>query len=176
VNPEGIRAAGCGDPAHPIDSDGQGLTVAGNRGEPNPLRRRAAEEIDRCEVKLLTVGALFGQMLQSHGTNCFRLGMDLLSDESSPKEWVQNGVASWIQCYESQVALYKGLCNVICPSPGTDDKTYGGKVGPDVLFVLDIYAEATQPVATDIPAAAIDNVTIAPGLGSSIDRHIRLSR
>ena len=80
------------------------------------LRHKAAEEVDLCYVDLLHIGSLFGTAIEAHSDRLFALGHDLLSDRSSPENWIRNGVASWIRCYDAQVELYRGLCDVVCHS------------------------------------------------------------
>jgi hypothetical protein len=158
--------------------------VPGEEQEPGQLRQDAGEELDSCEVDLLRVGALFGAAIEAHTNSWFGLGHDLLSEASSPREWIQNGVASWIRCYQTQLDLYRGLCEVAGPTPEDDDDLFNGTVGADVFFTVDAFAEGTDPIPTAIPPGELGNVTVAPpaqfgnvivASGAALAPHIRLT-
>ena len=138
------------------------------------LRKEAAEEVELCGVDLQRVGGLFGTALQAHASSWFTLGKDLLSDASSPKTWVQNGVASWIRCYETQLNLYRGICEVASPSQsarGPDERPV--LRDGDLHLALDFHAEGTDPFETPIPPGQINNVQVAKG--DFLAPHIRLT-
>ncbi|HXU04761.1 MAG TPA: hypothetical protein VN903_27550 [Polyangia bacterium] len=137
------------------------------------LRHKAAEEVDLCYVDLLHIGSLFGTAIEAHSDRLFALGHDLLSDRSSPENWIRNGVASWIRCYDAQVELYRGLCDVVCHSTTGGKKLFNGMRNGNAIFTLDVFGEGVDPFATPIPPAQRQNVTVVSG--PNLAPHIRLT-
>jgi hypothetical protein len=136
------------------------------------LREQAVDDLIRCDLTVEAVGGLVGGAVEAHANTWFALADDLLSDESSPKTWIQNGLAAWIGCFERQVDFYRGVCSTICqpPDPG------GGPVGiieNGVLTItISVDAENSDPVATNIPVGAVVRFPVPP---RSLDPYIRLS-
>jgi hypothetical protein len=122
--------------------------MSSQNGDSSKLLQDAVTTLEGCNDKIETLIGEIGTAVNSHSDNVFGLLDSLLAPESTPTSWLQNGLASWIQCFKTQSNLYQSICATVCNSATTSPPLRGVVYRPDsVTFNLDQFTEATDPTS-----------------------------
>lgn len=132
--------------------------MAGRTGS-TKRRQRSIEEIEWVRLTLATIGGLYSDALETQSWNTYVFLDDLLTDGSTPTEWIQNGVATWIQGLRTGADIVGGICSALSEPLGPSSPQ-SGIYGDKIEFYVDQFTEATDPVETDIPKDQISSVDI----------------
>ena len=125
-------------------------------------REPSIEELEWYRLALESIGGQYGEAIETLSWNAFVLVDDLLSPESSPQDWIRNGVASWVEGLNAGAELVRGVCSTLSRSLGPGDPQSDSRPGK-VTFFVDQFTEATDPVATEIPVDMFDKVKLIAG-------------
>ena len=125
-------------------------------------REPSIEELEWYRLALESIGGQYGEAIETLSWNAFVLVDDLLSPESSPQDWIRNGVASWGEGLNAGAELVRGVCSTLSRSLGPGDPQSDARPGR-VTFFVDQFTEATDPVATEIPVDMFDKVKLIAG-------------
>jgi hypothetical protein len=151
-------------------------TPAAGSAQSVKSRQDAREFLKRCEVRLQTLGAAYSSALNTHTANSFAYVRGLLKDESSPTDWLKDGVALWVSCYQTQIDLCDTTCKALSPAHGDDTSTAEAivkeataaavaaavavAVGPQTMeFELDQFSQAATWKPTKIPSDQFKSIT-----------------
>jgi hypothetical protein len=132
--------------------------VAGRTGS-TKLRQQSGDELERVRLTLTTIGGLYADAIEKQSWRASLVVNDLLAPRSSVTDWVRNGVAAWVEGIRDGVDLVQGICSTFCGSGDPSGKESGVYDG-QVVFYIDNFSEATDPVETDIPVTEISNVIV----------------
>lgn len=143
--------------------------MSSQNGDSSKLLQDAVTALEGYNDKVETLIGEIGTAVNSHSDNVFGLLDSLLAPESTPTSWLQNGLASWIQCFKTQANLYQSICATVCNSATTSPPLQGVVYRPDsVTFNLDQFTEATDPLAIkDVLPTAAD--ALHPQASSVVD-------
>jgi hypothetical protein len=129
---------------------------------PADLRSQAHDELTDIGVVLGGVVGAFGEAVEAHKKNWFALANAFLADDATPGGLIRSGLASWIQCFETQRGLGQNICDVLRPA-SNDPGTKFGATNDMFTFDLDAYAEAGGPFMTPIPGDQIGTTQAREG-------------
>ena len=132
--------------------------MAGRTGS-TKLRQQSGDELERVRLTLTTIGGLYADVIEKQSWRTFLVVNELLAPRSSVTDWVRNGVAAWVEGIRDGVDLAQGISSTLCGSRDSSDKESGVYDG-QVVFYIDNFSEATDPVETDIPVTEIANVIV----------------
>jgi hypothetical protein len=117
----------------------------------------ALETVEGWHLTVTTLASQLAQPVEANTDSVFAFLDNLLAPESTPKSWLQDGLASWIQCFKAQADLYQGICATVCDSSAVPSGNGSPPVlvrpGDNLRIALDQFAEATDPYVIDIPVA-----------------------
>jgi hypothetical protein len=136
--------------------------VARGRAKSTHLREPAIEELEWLRLTLTSIGGQWGEAIETLSWNAFVLVDDLLSPQSSPRDWLRNGGATWIEGLRAGADLVRGVCSNLSRSLGPSEPQYEVEPGK-ITFFVDQFTEATDPVETEIPVELITKVKVGPG-------------
>jgi hypothetical protein len=137
--------------------------VAGRTGS-TKRRQRSIEEVEWVRLTLATIGGLYSDAVETQSWNTYVFLDDLLTDGSTPTEWIRNGVATWIQGLRAGADVARGICSALSEPLGPSDRQ-SGIYGDQVEFYVDGFTEATDPIETDIPSDQINFVQLRDNNG-----------
>ena len=130
-------------------------------------REAAAATLTDVELRLNELGAAYSTALNQHTTRAIQYVTDVLGDGSEPEDWVKDGLALWLNGYQTQLDLYSGLLNSVCPSPPPIDDEPGAtpkKGSPsegDLVVDLDQASETADSVVTDFPDHQLPTIVVS---------------
>jgi hypothetical protein len=124
---------------------------------PGKLRKESIETLEGWHLKVTTLASQLAQPVEANTDSLFAFLDNLLAPQSTPKSWLQDGLASWIQCFKTQADLYRDICATVCDSSAAVPSGNGNppkvRPGDNLRIALDQFAEATDPYVIDIPVA-----------------------
>jgi hypothetical protein len=136
--------------------------VTRGRTKSTSPREPATEELEWLRLTLTNIGGQYGEAIETLSWNAFVLVDDLLSPESSPRDWLQNGAANWVEGLNAGAELVRGVFSALSRPLGPSDPQSETRPGK-ITFFVDQFTEATDPVATEIPVDMFDKVKLTGG-------------
>src|SRR5512146_743898 len=122
-------------------------------------RQGTIEELEWYRLTLTTIGGLFGEFVEAQSSNTYDLLENVLADESTPTDWLKNGLAMWIEGVQASANVVRGVASALSRSIGPSEQQSGVSADGEIAFHIDQFTQATDPVPIEIPEAAIPHVT-----------------